>query len=186
MGVPVVSSDVGGQKELINNEVGIVVPCIQQENEILNYNYTEEEVLNYVVAIQEVINNLKFYKSNCRKRILNQFTTDNMIKNLENEFREIVKNPDKQKIKNGEKLSTNMNILKELISSFFIANKIEYEWICEDFNQKNIHKIALKNKAIKKNQFYENTLEYKIKHPIVLALRKIGVYESTKKILGME
>ena len=71
MGVPVVSSDVGGQKELINKEVGVTVPCIQQEREILNYNYTEEEVLNYIVAIQEVINNLKYYKSNCRngKRI---------------------------------------------------------------------------------------------------------------------
>lgn len=186
MGVPVVSSDVGGQKELINNEVGIVVPCIQQENEILNYNYTEEEVLNYVVAIQEIINNLKFYKSNCRKRILNQFTTNNMIKNMENEFIEIANNPDKVKIENGEELFTNMNILKELISSFFISNKLEYEWICEDFNQKNIHRINLKNKYIKKRQFYENTLEYKIKHPIVLALRKIGVYESTKRILGME
>ena len=186
MGVPIVSSNVGGQKELINNEVGIVVPCIQQENEILNYNYTEEEVLNYVVAIQEVINNLKFYKSNCRKRILNQFTTNNMIKNIENEFIEIANNPDKVKIENGEELSTNINILKELISSFFISSKQEYEWICEDFNQKNIHRINLKNKSIKKSQFYENTLEYKIKHPIVLALRKIGVYESTKRIFGME
>ena len=186
MGVPVVSSDVGGQKELINNEVGVIVPCIQQEREILNYNYTEEEVLNYIVAIQEVINNLKYYKSNCRKRIINNFTIDNMIKNMEKEFIDIVKNPNKQKIENGEKLAENIDVLKELISSFLVSNKLEYEWICEEFNHKNIHISNFKNKALKKKQYYEHTLEYKIKHPIVLALRKLGIYESTKKILGMQ
>lgn len=186
MGVPVVSCDVGGQKELINNEVGAIVPCIQQENEILNYNYTDEEILNYVVAIQEIINNLKYYKSNCRKRILNEFTIDNMIKKIEKEFIEIVKNPNEKKIENGKKLSENIDIFKELIFSFFVSNKLEYEWICEEFNQKNIHKINLKNKYLKKKQFYEKTLEYKIKHPIVLALRKFGIYESTKRILGMQ
>ena len=186
MGVPVVSSDVGGQKELINKEVGVTVPCIQQEREILNYNYTEEEVLNYIVAIQEVINNLKYYKSNCRKRILNRFTIDNMIKNMEKEFIDIVQNPNKQKIENGEKLSGNIDVLKELISSFLVSNKLEYEWICEEFNHKNIHISNFKNKILKKKQYYEHTLEYKIKHPIVLALRKVGIYESTKRILGMQ
>ena len=186
MGVPVVSSDVGGQKELINKEVGVTVPCIQQEREILNYNYTEEEVLNYIVAIQKVINNLKYYKSNCRKRILNRFTIDNMIKNMEKEFIDIVQNPNKQKIENGEKLSGNIDVLKELISSFLVSNKLEYEWICEEFNHKNIHISNFKNKILKKKQYYEHTLEYKIKHPIVLALRKVGIYESTKRILGMQ
>ena len=186
MGVPVVSSDVGGQKELINKEVGVTVPCIQQEREILNYNYTEEEVLNYIVAIQEVINNLKYYKSNCRKRISNRFTIDNMIKNMEKEFIDIVQNPNKQKIENGEKLSGNIDVLKELISSFLVSNKLEYEWICEEFNHKNIHISNFKNKILKKKQYYEHTLEYKIKHPIVLALRKVGIYESTKRILGMQ
>lgn len=186
MGVPIVSSDVGGQKELINNEVGVIVPCIQQEREILNYNYTEEEVLNYIVALQEVINNLKYYKSNCRKRILNNFTIDNMIKNMEKEFVDIIQNPNKQKIENGEKLSGNIDVLKELISSFLVSNKLEYEWICEEFNHKNIHISNFKNKALNKKQYYEHTLEYKIKHPIVLALRKVGIYESTKRILGMQ
>lgn len=184
MGVPVVSSDVGGQKELITEDVGVVVPCLQNEKEILNFDYTEEEILNYVIAIQKVINNIKFYKSNCRKRILNQFTQDYMIKNMEKEFTEIVRNPNNEKIKNGEALSKNISLLKELISSYFISNKPEYEWLSEEFNKNNIH--VLKNKSLKKKQFYEHTLEYKIKHPIVVALRKIGVYESTKRILGMQ
>ena len=177
MGVPVVSSNVGGQKELITEDVGIIVPCIQNETEIFDYNYSEEEILNYVVAIQKVINNLKYYKLNCRSRILKHFTQNSMIKNMEKEFMELVKNPNKEK-KNAE----NISITKELISSYFIAEKNEYEWLSEKFNKENVHK----NKVLNKKQFYENTLEYKLKHPIVVTLKKIGVYDSTKKILGIQ
>lgn len=186
MGVPVVSSDVGGQKELINDEVGIIVPCIQEENEILNLNYTDEEIINYVVAIQKIINNLKYYKSNCRKRILEKFTLDTMIQNMEIEFIELVNNSNKEKIKNGERLVDCIDILKDLISTYFIACKYEYKWLCDEFNKKNVHKIYLKNKAFKKKQLYEHTIEYKLKHPVVVALRKIGVYEDAKKILGLQ
>ena len=184
MGVPVVSSDVGGQKELISNDVGIVVPCLQNENEIFDFNYTEKEIIEYVVAIQKVINNLKLFKSNCRKRILNQFTIDNMVKNMEKEFLKIVENPNKEKIKNGKELAKNKNILKEIITLYFIAERNEYEWLTEEFNKENIHR--LKNKKFKKNKIYEHTLEYKLKHPIVVALRKMGVYEKTKRALGMQ
>lgn len=182
MGVPVVSSNVGGQKELITEDVGVIVPCIQNETEIFDYNYSEEEILNYVVSIQKVINNLKFYKLNCRSRILKQFTQNSMIKSMEKEFIELVKNPNKSKIENGKIIGENINITKELISSYFIAEKNEYEWLSEKFNKENVHK----NKVLNKKQFYENTLEYKLKHPIVVTLKKIGVYDSTKKILGIQ
>ena len=182
MNVPVVSSDVGGQKELINEDVGIVVPCLQEERKIFEYNYSEEEVLIYVAAIQKVINNLQFYKSNCRKRILNSFTQDNMIKNMEKEFLELVKNPNEEKIEKGKKIAENISITKELISSYFIAEKSEYEWLSEKFNKENIHI----NKVLNKKQLYEHTLEYKLKHPIVVTLRKMGVYDNAKRILGMQ
>ena len=184
MGVPVVSSDVGGQKELITEDVGIIVPCLQNENEIFDFNYTEKEIFEYVIAIQKIINKLKFYKLNCRKRILNQFTIDNMVKNMEKEFTEIVENPNNEKIKNGKGLAKNKNILKELISSYFVAERNEYEWLAEEFNKENIHR--LKNKTLQKKKLYEHTLEYKLKHPIVVALRKIGVYERTRRIFGMQ
>ena len=38
MGVPVVTANVGGQAELVNDEVGVVVPCLQKETEIRNLN----------------------------------------------------------------------------------------------------------------------------------------------------
>ena len=185
MGVPVVSSDVGGQKELITDEVGVIVPCIQDEKEIWNFEYSKEEILNYVVAIQKIINNLKFYKANCRKRILKQFTISLMIKNMEKEFISLVLNPNKEKIENGEQLSKNTNLLKELISSYLVSYKRQYEWLCEEFNDKNIHRLIFRKSAISKRQYYEHTLEYKLKHPIVVALRKIGIYEDAKRLLGI-
>lgn len=185
MGVPVVSSDVGGQKELITEDVGVIVPCLQDEKEIWNFDYSEQEVLNYVVAVQKIINNLKLYKSNCRKRILNQFTIDLMIKNMEKEFMELVQNPNKEKIENGKQLAKNTNLLKELISSYFVSCQKQYEWLCDEFNTKNIHRLPVKNRALKKRRFYEHTLEYKIKHPVVVALRRIGVYEDAKRLLGI-
>ena len=183
MGVTVVSSDVGGQKELITNEVGIIVPCIQDEKEIWNFDYSEEEILNYVVAIQKIINNLKFYKSSCRKRILQQFTIDSLIKNMEKEFIELTQNPNKEKIENGEQLAKNINLSKELISLFLVSCERQYEWLCEEFNEKNIHRLVSISRNKKK--FYEHTLEYKLKHPVVVALRKIGIYEDAKRLLGI-
>ena len=185
MGVPVVSSDVGGQKELITEDVGVIVPCLQDEKEIWNFDYSEQEVLNYVVAVQKIINNLKLYKSKCRKRILEQFTIDTMIKNMEKEFMELVQNPNKEKIENGKQLAKNMSLIKELISSYFVSCQKQYEWLCDEFNTKNIHRLPVKNRALKKRRFYEHTLEYKIKHPVVVALRRIGVYEDAKRLLGI-
>ena len=79
----------------------------------------------------------------------------------------------------------NIDILKELISTYIVSSKPDYEWLVEEFNKKNVHKIEIKQKDLKKRQFYEHTLEYKLKHPIVVVLRKMGIYENCKKILGM-
>ena len=179
MGVPVVSSDVGGQSELITEDVGVIVPCIQREKDVLDFNYSNEEINNYVEAIEKVLNNLVYYKENCRNRILNSFTIDKMIENMKKEFIMITNNPSKDKIQNGIELSKNMDILKELISTYIVSSKPEYEWLSNEFNKNNIHKI----KANKKSYNYEKTIEYKIKHPIVVVLRKIGIYENLKSVI---
>ena len=58
--------------------------------------------------------------------------------------------------------------------------------MCDKFNKDNIHIMLKYDKKAKKEQFYENTLEYKIKHPIVVALRKTGIYDKIKQIIGWE
>ncbi len=133
MGVPVVSSDVGGQKELINEEVGVIVPCLQKETEINNFKYKKEEVQNYVDAINKVLNNLQAYKDKCRKRILKDFTIDHMVRKMSNIFETVKNNPNAEKIENGKKLADNLEITKEVINLHLMATKQEYAWFCEEY-----------------------------------------------------
>ena len=70
MGVPVVSTDVGGQTELIDDTVGGIVHYHKDATE----EEYEEEINNYVKETERVIENLDKIKSNCRKKILDGFT----------------------------------------------------------------------------------------------------------------
>ena len=82
MGVPVVSSDVGGQKELITSEVGCIVPYKEK--------MTKEEIAHepevYKEAIAGVLSKLDKLKKNSRKRVLEGFSYDKMVKKFENIF----------------------------------------------------------------------------------------------------
>ena len=184
MGVPVVSSDVGGQKEFINDKTGVIVPCMQDETEIRDFDYKKEEVMPYVEGIDKILKNLESYKSKCRARILNGFTIDNMITNIEKVFDELKEDPNKDKIELAK--NNSIKSAKELITMYFIAFKDEYNWLCKDFNRKNVDVMHLPKMKLKgkDNPMYEHTLEYKIKHPIVVFLRKLGIYEFCKKLVG--
>lgn len=133
MGVPVVSADVGGQKELINEKVGRVVPCIQKETDINNYNYSDEEINPYVEALNNILDNLEKYKSECRKTILDKFTIKQMVENMSNIINETIENPNQEKIENGKKLFTNINVCKELITKTIVAFKEEYIWLAKKY-----------------------------------------------------
>ena len=136
MGVPVISSDVGGQKELINDQVGEIVEVLQNEEDIYSENYNEKEIQNYVKGINKILDNLDFYKGNCRNRILNNFTIKNMLDKMTTILEDTVKSPSIIKIENGKKLATNKNLTKELITINLENDEIEYEWECAEFERK--------------------------------------------------
>lgn len=136
MGVPVVSSDVGGQKELITPEVGEIVPLLQNEEDIYLESYREEEVQNYVVSINKILNNLEYYKNNARKKILDHFTINKMIEKMSKILEQTYKNPNEQKIENGKNLSNNINLTKELITLNFKNDEVEYKWECSEYEKK--------------------------------------------------
>ena len=136
MGVPVVSADVGGQAELINDEVGVIVPCLQEEKDVSVFEYSEKEVNNYVAAISAVLDNLDEYKSNARNRILNGFTINHMIERMSNLLEEIAQNPNANKKANGNSLANCIDICKELNTKYFIGFKGEYEWLVKETNKK--------------------------------------------------
>ncbi len=129
MGVPVISSDVGGQAELINEQVGKIVKCLQKETDIHNFEYTNTEIDLYIKAIEEIIQNIEYYKNNCRNRILEKFTLNNMAKEMTQIFTDTIKNPNIKKIENAKTLSNSIDMLKELICINLIndTGKIIYE-----------------------------------------------------------
>lgn len=87
MGVPVVSTDVGGQTELIDDTVGGIV----HYHENATPEEYEEEINNYVKETERVINNLDEIKKNCRKKILDGFTLNLMAEKFEKIFKESIK-----------------------------------------------------------------------------------------------
>lgn len=92
MMTPVITADVGGQKELIDESVGKVIPMLQDESDIDNRNYSEEEIDFYVSAIEELLDGEESYLEkcqNCRKKIIDKFSTDIMVRTLEQKIEEI-------------------------------------------------------------------------------------------------
>lgn len=178
MGVPVVSSDVGGQKELINDEVGVIVPCLQKETEIHNFKYSNEEINNYVVAINKILANLDNYKKNCRKRILNAFTIDQMIKRLSNIFEQTVANPNEIKRQHGENLKGCLDITKELINSNLMLYVNEYEWLCKEYNRNYFDEQPTNRRVIWKEYLWANPV-WRI---FVRTLQKLGIIDMYKKV----
>lgn len=136
MGVPVVSADVGGQAELINEEVGVIVPCLQDEKDVSVFEYSKAEVNNYVVAIDKVLNNLDKYKANARNRILNGFTINHMIDRMSTLLEEIAHNPNAVKKANGSSLANCIDICKEMNTKYFISFRGEYEWLAKETDKK--------------------------------------------------
>lgn len=147
MGVPVVSSDVGGQKELITEDVGEIVNILEKEEEIYREVYSLKEIEDFALSINKILNNLQEYKENCRKRIVENFTQNRMIKKITNILEDTYMNPDKEKIINGQTLAENKNITKELIIANWKSDEIEYKWECLEY-EKKVYGIAYSEKGL--------------------------------------
>lgn len=76
MGTPVISTDVGGQTELIDDTVGGVV----HYNGYVKNSIFENEIDEYVDKSLKALMNIEELQKNCRKKILDGFTLDHMVK----------------------------------------------------------------------------------------------------------
>lgn len=95
MKTPVVSANVGGQAEIIDEMCGELVDNLQDENTgMFNRNYEEKEIQRYVDAIRKIIlsDNYNQLKENSRKKIKGRFTIDYCIKTMDNEFHKLINN----------------------------------------------------------------------------------------------
>ncbi len=178
MNVPVISSDVGGQKELINEEVGVIVDCIQEEKDINNYNYSAEEVNLYVKGLEKVQKRLNEYQKKCRKRILSGFTINHMINNMNTILEEIHLNPNQEKIKNGIELQKYHDLVTELIVKEYTQISSKYQYLCIEY-KKTFGYVEDKFEDFKIRMW-----NHKWYRGLVKFLKKIGVFGIIKKIAG--
>lgn len=135
MGRPVITSDVGGQKELINSKVGCVIPMVQDEaNDFCQKgNYSSDEINSYVEAIFQILDNNDYLEmsNNCRKRIIEGFSTDLMIRHFESEFYRLI-----QEKKSHNAISTITNAeLSESLATDYLSLYVEYEKLDREINE---------------------------------------------------
>lgn len=97
MGVPVVSSDVGGQKDLIGEAVGALVPLQQSEKLDLNKReFPKDEVKQYVDHITRILKDKELRENmakNCREKIESGFSLDKMVEHFDGEIQRLCADP---------------------------------------------------------------------------------------------
>lgn len=90
MGVPVVSADVGGQRDLIDDTVGALIPCLQSEfSDMDSRDFQDQEVTNYAKAVLKFLKNDVLWQETsqaCRDRIKTSFTVTSMVRYFDKEL----------------------------------------------------------------------------------------------------
>lgn len=183
MGTPVITADVGGQKELVDDTVGKVIKAYQHpEKDRMNFDYSKEEIGEYVDAIVEILDNPNYEKLSqaCRRKILDKYTVKLMAKQLDAVFKDL--------INNGTRVNKNIDV--QLASNYLVLfNELDrrnYEFP-EDFigmNKKNKppkEELTLKEK-LWSNPLYRGNIRMLQKLGIIKFLKKHDVDKKLKKI----
>lgn len=183
IGTPVVTADVGGQKELVDDTCGRVVQNIQTaENGYYNRAYEDEEIMRYVKAIQEVLND-KDLKKNCRNKVLNGFTVNNMVQTFEKEFENFVKE--------GTKVDPRSVVNEDLYKQYIVLyNQLDVRNYFPQEGGENSelvnarrYKISRIKGELWKNPLWRGFIKVLKKTGIMKAIKKTGVKEKIKKII---
>lgn len=118
MGVPVISADIGGQRELVDNELGALIPVYQKLEEQLDFNYSEEEIQRYVSELLKILDKLDNtdIKEKCRQKVVKDFSISKMINTLDREFTKL--------IKSGSKVDKNLLKNVELAERYLLVHSV--------------------------------------------------------------
>lgn len=183
MGTPVVTADVGGQKELVDNTCGRVVRNIQTaKNGMYNRNYSSEEIERYANALEEVLKDSKI-KDNCREKILNGFTVNNMVKTFEKEFENFAKN--------GTSINplcvSNKDLYKQYIVLYNQVDRRNYfpQEGGNDFEMASVrnYKISMIKGKLWKNPVYRGFIKFLQAIGVTKLIKNTGIKEKIRKII---
>lgn len=114
MGLPVVSADVGGQKEIVNDNTGKLIPCLQNEiTEFENKNFCKEEINNYVNSLYDILVSKEKKESIGkfnRDLIVDKYQFKYTVETIQNEILDLLDN--KERCNDKECIA---KLLKEMI-----------------------------------------------------------------------
>ena len=125
MGIPVVSADVGGQKDLIDDTVGALIPLMQDEKDDFDSRtFPKEEISAYGKAIVSILSDESTWKTmsrNCRKKIEEGFTIGAMTDYFNVELQRIVRNDNL--LLERKKISQAIAVLGAFSEEAFLLNQ---------------------------------------------------------------
>lgn len=145
MNVPVISTDVGGQTELIDDSVGGVV----HYNKDASKDVYNSEIINYCNETLRVLNDLDNIKKNCRKRIEEKFSSSNMAKIFAEIFTNSIKEEKSKKIRYIDNDYIEYNLALETLYR-------DYYYYCKNYYEPKYGIVYEENreKPITRGRFY--------------------------------
>lgn len=163
MGVPVISSDVGGQKDLVDDSVGCLIPCGQSDNTDVGLNiFTEQEISAYATAIEELVLDDETWaekSKNARRKIEQEFTIGVMVDYFNHELARLCK--DEKHIQQREHKAQSLKGISSLVSDYYLIEaahefkEAEATKIWKNWN----NSIRSDNNNSSKNEFMQAYLE---------------------------
>lgn len=139
MGVPVVSSDVGGQRDLIDATVGAIIPLYQQENaeNLDSRTFPVEEVQVYVKHLIRILSNESLQEEMgkaARQKIEEGFSLEKMVENLDAELVHLL--TDTEAREKRKEVSEAMQKMQHFAADYYTVYHL---W------QQNIHRFERKS-----------------------------------------
>ena len=168
MGVPVVTADVGGQKELIDDTCGRVIRKYQSvEKDLHNFNYDENEICDYKKAILELIEakDEKLEKI-CRNKVVNGFSIENMVDKMTSTFDHM--------ISYGTQVDKSITDTEEIAERYLMLFN-------EYYKQFYYNPDEIPNRT-KLQKFRDVLWNFSIYRGIIKLLQKTGIMKMLKKI----
>ena len=148
MGVPVVSADVGGQRDLVDEAVGKLIPCSQSEADAFdNRQFPEAEVDAYVDALVELLTDSDRWvqaSETCRTRVEAGFTIQKMVSYFKDELNRLME--DESLNEKRIQLSNALRDLGPMAGEFF---SMEMQMHCELEKQYEDENLSYVQKALR-------------------------------------
>jgi len=167
MGLPVVSADVGGQSEMVNDSTGVLIPCMQDdETGLHDYNYSTDEINEYVNALYRILsvqnNDNEIYKEN-RNLVSEQFSTTKAVNDFELFTDELLSSAYTDKrVDVYNALSDVPNLCNEFVTIFNAYEKLEQTaneiWEAKIYFQRLADNVATKESQVMMFHWYARFL----------------------------